>query len=175
LATLEDNIEDCVISHACHGLDDTPNGIWPILEDIDRQETASRIFIFDYFSGTDEYKRFVSAYYGYYLVTVLDRMRRVVENKQDEPLLYVQVTSDDRLSAILKVLDAPDSMFSRRPPWGSQIIFQLLEDKESETFHVRILYNGDEMKMLNWKEFINLVDSYTPTKEDCARFYENYP
>eukprot|EP00521_Asterionellopsis_glacialis_P006501 CAMPEP_0195281466 /NCGR_PEP_ID=MMETSP0707-20130614/755_1 /TAXON_ID=33640 /ORGANISM="Asterionellopsis glacialis, Strain CCMP134" /LENGTH=388 /DNA_ID=CAMNT_0040340349 /DNA_START=196 /DNA_END=1362 /DNA_ORIENTATION=- len=180
LDTLEDNIEDCVISHACHGLDDTPKGIWSILKDVDQQETASRIFMFDYFSGTDEYKRFVSVYFGYYLVTVFDRMQRVIEEndattKHQEPLLYVQVTSDDRLSAILKVLDAPRSMFSRRPPWGSQIVFQLLEENASKSFYVRILYNGEEMKMLKWKAFAKLAESYTPTIEDCARFHDNYP
>jgi len=150
------------------------------LKDVDQQETASRIFMFDYFSGTDEYKRFVSVYFGYYLVTVFDRMQRVIEEndattKHQEPLLYVQVTSDDRLSAILKVLDAPRSMFSRRPPWGSQIVFQLLEENASKSFYVRILYNGEEMKMLKWKAFAKLAESYTPTIEDCARFHDNYP
>ncbi len=67
-----DNIEDCIVVHACHGLGDIPA---PFLQnsalftEMDQQETRSRAWALNYYraGGNDTaYRAFAARYYGYY-------------------------------------------------------------------------------------------------------------
>lgn len=72
-----DNIEDCLVCHHCHGLNDYP-GIFFRSKELffktDVLETKSRAYPFDFFSvHTKKFEEFSSYYYGYYFKVLHDR------------------------------------------------------------------------------------------------------
>jgi hypothetical protein len=184
-----DHVWDCVVSHACHDLPDVPHGLWEVAVDVDSLETASRLFALEYYwekqqqqqgNSTALYDRFVSLYYGYYFVTVLQRMRQAIDDdgtaRDDDaavtPLLYVQVTSDSIVSPMLRILGHPAT---RRPVWGSQVVYQLLQNMEDGSHRVRILHEGDVLRMESLDDFAAWVDRIAPAAEECSTFYDNFP
>jgi hypothetical protein len=183
LATLLDNVEDCVVSHECHGLTDSPSGIFPLFPSIDTLETESRLFPFDYYEkiSTVTYDRFVQNYFGYYFVVLRNRMQKMIDHDPSDPtalqppVFDLQVTSDSILSPMLKILRAPKEMTAARPVWLSQIMVQLLKNNNDESYAVRVTYNGEEVRLFSaWSEFEAFVAKITPSVEDCQNFYENY-
>ena len=191
-ATLLDNIEDCMVCHYCHNLSDTPDELFPLFDEIDELETESRLYPFDYFKSKneDEYNRFVQNYFGYYFSVLSDRMKgRILNGGGKEPILYLQVTSDGILSPMLKILEADEKMVKKRPVWLSQIVFQLLMKEEEEKckyfkagcdevedkYYVRVVFNGEDVRTYEWKEWKSFVSRITPTQNDCSLFFDNYP
>jgi hypothetical protein len=75
-------------------------------------------------------------------------------------LLYIQVNSDERTTQQLQILGAPEALLSRKPAWGSQIIYQLLrQETGGGTFAARILYDGYEIRMQTLDAFTEFVMS----------------
>lgn len=185
-----DNEIDCFFCHFCHGLHDYPSELDDAMKDINELETLSRTYMFDYVEANGEegengkYKRFVSTYFGYYFATVLQRMRLSLdpETNDSSPSLYVQVTTDQIVSTVLRILGAPRTVIRQRPLWGSQIIFQLLRLQATNTsktedtapVFVRILYDGQLIRMQPFDAFANFVDIITPSVDDCPVFHDNF-
>jgi hypothetical protein len=137
-ASFLDSMEDCVVSHACLELEDIPDGMLDNFQVLDTAVTGLKLFPYSIFGSDTEYKRFVSNVYGYYFTTVLHRMKKGVERENGSKygqsldsaaLLYIQVNSDERTTQQLQILGAPEALLSRKPAWGSQIIYQLLRQE----------------------------------------------
>eukprot|EP00550_Attheya_septentrionalis_P011563 CAMPEP_0198304002 /NCGR_PEP_ID=MMETSP1449-20131203/57170_1 /TAXON_ID=420275 /ORGANISM="Attheya septentrionalis, Strain CCMP2084" /LENGTH=524 /DNA_ID=CAMNT_0044006513 /DNA_START=114 /DNA_END=1688 /DNA_ORIENTATION=- len=180
-----DSMEDCVVSHACLELEDVPDGMLDNYKELDTAVTGLKLFPYSFWSDT-EYKRFVSNVYGYYFTTVLHRMKKGVEREYGSKygkdldgaaLLYVQVNSDERITQQLQILGAPEALLSRKPAWGSQIIYQLLrQETAGEQFFFRVLYDGHEIvRMQKLDAFTEFAMSVAPSKEDCPAFFNNFP
>lgn len=196
-----DNEIDCYFSHSCHGLRDIPSRLNSFMKDANELETLSRAFAFDYIEANGvegeegKYRQFVASYFGYYFSTVLHRMRLVLEPEAHGlgpdtktsaiPSLYIQVTTDQILSTLLRILGARRHEIRQRPRWGSQVIFQLLQLRASiqstgqvmdaASLYVRIIYEGQVIKMQPFKAFANFVDNITPSDRDCPEFHNNFP
>jgi len=182
-----DNIFDCVVCHHCLGLPDIPKefAVGHIISDADYLETKSRLFSIEYFENSANYNQLISLNYGHYFVVLLNRMMGIVEGKKGFRKLYIQVTSDSIITPQLKILGIADS--SRRPPWGSTLIYELYQTKQKyeksinlEDYAVRILFNGKTTKVCGnnnyctLKEFNDRLKSLLPTPQDCKFFYDNY-
>jgi len=180
---LLDNIEDCVVCHVCHGLNDSPDSFSTdptLFTNVDILETQSRTWVYDYWKqrvGVNgaNYTRYAQNNYGYYFVVLHNRMRMAILG-ETSPSLYIQVTSDSILTPQLKSLGF-DEQARMRPPWGSVILYQLLQKEESSEgdFYVRVVYNGQSLALYTMSEFTQIVDTLTPSHDDCEIFYNNYP
>ena len=185
LPTLLDNVEDCFLAHRCHDLQDMPSALssGDLMDAVDELETESRLYAFDYFEG-DDYVNFCANYFGYFFVTVRDRMKRIISGDATAKSIYIQVTSDSIISPQLKML-RQNELSRVRPPWNSQIIYQLLKDDATGELAVRFLFNGVDLKVCansngsqkkycTFQEFDSFVRSLQPSQEDCAVFYDNW-
>jgi len=94
--------------------------------------------------------------------------------------LYIQVTSDSKITPQLKMLGF-DTEAKYRPPWGSAIVYELFKNtKEVGEYAVRITFNGKICKLCgsedfcSWEEFSKNISSFVPPPSMCPKFYENY-
>ncbi len=185
LPLLLDNIYDCMVSHECHGMEDVPEGLWKIQDDMDVLETLSRLYVFEYMEAQpsrENYLRFVANYFGYYFTTVLHRMQIAVNATREESndgnftRLYVQVTSDSVVTPQLRILGLPKETYERRPASGSGVVYKLLQNKtDTSSFFVRILHEGHEIRLESLDSFASFVERIQPSYNDCAVFYDSFP
>ena len=192
-ATMLDNIEDCIVSHACHGLGDTPSAflVSPTLfTDVDTLETTNRAWGLNYFLDLDgggagsPYENYHRRYYGYYFKVVLDRM----DAARSAPTgtgtrLNLQVLSDSNITPLLTMLGAGE-LARRRPYWGSTLVFEMWQQERTTTNHaVRVIFNGHVLALqgacmgqnfCEWNAWQDLLLSLIPTRVQCPEFYDAY-
>jgi len=191
-----DNIIDCTMSHYCHSMPDVPKAFFQngLFDEMNRLETLSRSFPFDYYSSNpSEFKEFSSLYFGHYFKVLHDRMKSKIEEHSpleqtetsslQEPIktkdLYIQVTSDSKITPQLKMLGFHrESQY--RPPWGSALVYELFKNTQKDQYAVRITFNGQICKLCDgkdfcsWEEFSQKISYYFPEHSKCKNFYENY-
>lgn len=194
--TMLDNIEDCIVSHACHGLDDTPSEFLSsptLFTQTDTLETTNRAWAINYFrrqmerTGDDDgaYYDFCRRYYGYYFKVVLDRM----DAARSAPTgtgtrLNLQVLSDSNITPLLTMLGAGD-LASRRPYWGSTLVFELWQHETDATVNhaARVIFNGQVLALggacmgetlCEWSTWQELLQTLIPTRLQCPEFYDAY-
>eukprot|EP00435_Cladocopium_sp_Y103_P051609 s1539_g16.t1 len=183
-------VVDCVVVHACTGLQDFPRwavdrttslpGEHGLLGYMDRNETKDIRWAFDYWRsrGKELFKEFASLYYGYLLAIIADQLKAAAF-KQDAPRLTITVVSDTNLVPLLAMYGLKRAS-SRRPPYLSALIHELYQHRNSSMF-VRVLYNGRVQKVCHGRfplcplqEWDDLVKGFTPSNESCPVLYEAY-
>eukprot|EP01134_Creolimax_fragrantissima_P007363 CFRG7363T1 len=148
-ADLLDSVFDCMVSHTCHGLRDTPPEIQKAAtaHRIDYFETKSRTWIQRHFSSTNKtaYDQLRRLQFGYYFKVLMDKMMSAVDGTGKEKL-SIEVISDSTITLVLDMLNITDG-YDYRPPWGSSLVFELYKNVEdihlrTSSFAVVIMYNG---------------------------------
>ncbi|KNC79344.1 hypothetical protein SARC_08266 [Sphaeroforma arctica JP610] len=203
-AELLDAVYDCMVSHACHGLGDTPEQLANLhtANAIDEYETKSRTFTFTYLKEQNqtELELYRKLTFGYYFRFLMDKMMDVTE-KAKGPKLSIEVVADSTLTTVLAMLSARDSKtHEHRPPWGSTIVFEVYQSVDTSAeavsdegtnvvkeYAVGVTYNGNLLDVCEpndnadlpdgactWQQWMELVEVLSPSPEECPTFYIYY-
>jgi len=184
-------VVDCVVVHACTGLQDFPQwavdrttslpGEHGLLGHMDRNETKDIRWAFDYWRsrGKKHFKEFASLYYGYLLAIIADRLKAGAWQQKGAPKLTITVVSDTNLVPLLAMYGLKHAS-SRRPPYLSALVHEMYQHNNGSWF-VRVLYNGRVQKVCDGRyplcplnEWDALVESFTPSNQACPVLYEAY-
>lgn len=186
-------VVDCVIVHACTGLQDVPAefvdeaaklpGESGLFGDLDRNETKDLRWVLDYWrSKPGRFEEFASLYYGYFLAVIADQLKAGAARVRGSPRLTITVMSDTNIVPLLAIYNLTKAA-SRRPPYLSALIHELYRHKKTRKLFIRVLYNGEVQKVCHghgmdllcplekWEE---LVARFTPSPEACPVLYAAY-
>ena len=94
--------------------------------------------------------------------------------------ILVQVLSDSNITPLLTMLGAA-AQASRRPVWGSTLVFELWQGSRNSEFGVRVVFNGKTLRLggecqsqyplCTWPAWRKLLEGMIPTDSECPEFY----
>lgn len=94
--------------------------------------------------------------------------------------LLEQVLSDSNITPLLTMLGAA-AHASRRPVWGSTLVFELWQGRSDFELGVRVLFNGQTLRLggpcegqhplCSWPDWRKLLEGMIPAKNECPEFY----
>jgi len=195
-AELLDNVMDCVVVHACTGLDDTPLAFLDdetglpdtekgsLFRDMNENETAERTWNYRYWRGRDSklYKEYASLSYGYFFAVLSDQLRAAAKGDSRAPKLTITVMSDSNISPLLALYNLSE-LAQQRPPYLSALIHEVYEDDTSGALSVRVLFNGevvdvcgepDSFPLCPLEQWESLIEQLIPDQQSCPILYSDY-